>query len=59
VLVAASRLYQLRPHPVVALYLGLAHEARAERAAALEVYREGLRVAPGDSALRARAAALQ
>lgn len=59
VLVAAARLYQLRPHPTLALYLGLAHEARAERTLALNAYRNGLRFAPGDSALSARLAALQ
>jgi hypothetical protein len=59
VLVAASRLYRLQPHPTLALYLGLAHEARAERAAALNVYRAGLRLAPGDSALTARVAELR
>jgi hypothetical protein len=59
VLAAASRLYRVRPHPTLALYLGLAHEARAERAAALNAYRAGLRLAPRDSLLNARASALQ
>jgi protein O-mannosyl-transferase len=59
VLSEASRLYRLQPHPTLALYIGMAHEARAERAAALTAYRDGLRVAPGDSALSARAARLQ
>lgn len=59
VLVAASRLYRVRPHPTLALYLGLAHEARAERAAALKAYRAGLRLAPGDSALTAGVTRLQ
>ena len=59
VLAAASRLYRVGPHPTLALYLGLAHEARAERAAALSAYRAGLRLAPGDSVLTAHAAKLQ
>lgn len=59
VLSEASRLYRLQPHPTLALYIGMAHEARSERAAALDAYRDGLRVAPGDSALTARAARLQ
>ena len=58
VLAIASRLYRRRPHPRLALYLGLAHEARAERTAALEAYRAGLRIAPGDSLLGAHASAL-
>lgn len=55
VVAAASQLYRRRPHPTAALYLGLAHEARGERSAALDAYRAGLRVAPGDSALTVRA----
>lgn len=59
VLVAASRLYRRRPDPTSALYLGLAHEARGERAAALLAYRDGLRIAPNDSTLVARTAELE
>jgi hypothetical protein len=59
VLAAASRLYRVEPHPTLALYLGLAHEARAERGAALNAYRAGLRLAPGDSVLTAHATKLQ
>lgn len=59
VLAVASRLYRVAPHPTLALYLGLAHEARAERAAALTAYRAGLRLAPGDTALAAHVAKLQ
>ena len=59
VLVAASRLYGVGPHPTLALYLGLAHEARAERGAALNAYRAGLRLAPGDSVLTAHITKLQ
>jgi tetratricopeptide (TPR) repeat protein len=59
VLVTASRLYRVRPHPTVALYLGLAHEARGERAAALDAYRAGLSLAPGDSVLSAHVAQVQ
>jgi hypothetical protein len=59
VLAAASRLYRDGPHPTLALYLGLAHEARAERVAALNAYRDGLRLAPGDSVLTAHASKLQ
>jgi tetratricopeptide (TPR) repeat protein len=59
VLAAASRLYGAAPHPTLALYLGLAHEARAERAAALTAYRAGLRLAPGDTVLTAHVAKLQ
>ena len=59
VLSAASRLYRDGPHPTLALYLGLAHEARAERAAALAAYRAGLHLAPGDTVLAAHVASLQ
>ncbi|HKN69261.1 MAG TPA: glycosyltransferase family 39 protein [Gemmatimonadaceae bacterium] len=59
VLVVASRLYGVEPHPTLALYLGLAHEARAERGAALNAYRAGLRLAPGDSVLTAHVTKLQ
>jgi hypothetical protein len=59
VLVAASRLFRLQPHPTAALYVGMAHEARGEKEAALKAYQAGLRLAPGDSALAARAAELQ
>jgi tetratricopeptide (TPR) repeat protein len=59
VLAEASRLYQIRPHPTLALYMGLAYEARTNRRAALSAYRAGLQLAPRDSALTARLAALQ
>ena len=44
--------------PTAALFLGAAHEARGEPAAAEASYREGLRASPGDTALRRRLAVL-
>jgi hypothetical protein len=58
VLAAAQRLNAASPSAASALFIGLAHEARGNAVGALAAYRQGLRLAPTDSALLARAAVL-
>lgn len=59
VIAAGRRLMRETPSPTAALYLGRAHEMRGDTAAAASAYREGLRVAPADSALLLRLNALR
>jgi hypothetical protein len=40
------------------LFIGMAYEALRDTSAAAAAYRDGLRIAPADSSLAARAAAL-
>jgi tetratricopeptide (TPR) repeat protein len=58
VLAAARRLEATAPSARSSLFIGLSYEQLGDSTAALAAYREGLRVAPGDSALTARVAAL-
>jgi hypothetical protein len=58
VLAAGRRLFATSPSATAALFIGLAQETRGDTAGALASYRQGLRVAPADSALAARAAVL-
>jgi cytochrome c-type biogenesis protein CcmH/NrfG len=58
VLAAAQRLNAASPSAASALFIGLAHEARGDAMSALAAYRQGLRLAPTDSALLSRAAVL-
>jgi hypothetical protein len=58
VLAAGRRLFVTSPSATAALFIGLAQETRGDTAGALASYRQGLRVAPTDSALVARAAVL-
>jgi tetratricopeptide (TPR) repeat protein len=58
VLASARRLQTVAPSARASLFIGLAYEARGDSTAALAAYREGLRLAPRDSALTVRAAAL-
>ncbi|HYC51746.1 MAG TPA: tetratricopeptide repeat protein [Gemmatimonadaceae bacterium] len=59
VIVAARMLMTSSPSGAAALYLGIAHEVRGERSLATDAYRDGLRLAPSDSVLLQRLAALQ
>jgi tetratricopeptide (TPR) repeat protein len=58
VLATARRLHAVAPSARASLFIGLSYETLGDSAAALAAYREGLRAAPGDSALAARAAAV-
>jgi Flp pilus assembly protein TadD len=54
VVAAARRLMALTPSPTAVLFLGQAHAVRGDSAAAIAIYRDGLRAFPGDSVLRSR-----
>jgi hypothetical protein len=58
VLVAARRLSGAKPSARSALFVGMALEAKGDTAGARTAYRDGLRLAPQDSALLVHAAAL-
>ena len=58
VLATARRLNAVAPSARSSLFIGLSYETLGDSTAALMAYREGLRAAPGDSSLVARAAAL-
>ena len=58
VLAVGRRLFATSPSATAALFIGLAQETRGDVAGALASYRQGLRLAPADSALAARAAVL-
>jgi tetratricopeptide (TPR) repeat protein len=51
---ASSRLMREQPSVTAALFLGYAHERLGDKAAAMQAYSDGLRAAPGDSALQLR-----
>jgi hypothetical protein len=54
VIAAGQRLMSQAPSATAALFVGHAREQRGDKAGAMQAYREGLRVAPGDSALQMR-----
>jgi len=58
VLATARRLHAVAPSARSSLFIGLSYETLGDSTAALAAYRDGLRTAPGDSALAARTAAL-
>ena len=55
VLVAAQRLNARAPSARSALFIGMVHDLKGDSTAARAAYRDGLRIAPKDSALLARA----
>ena len=59
VLRAGGRLFAQAPIATTALYMGLAHELRGERAQAGERYRTALRLAPSDTIVQQRLAAFE
>jgi hypothetical protein len=54
VIAAGRRLFDSAPSTTAALFVGTAYEVKGDRAAALAMYRAGLRVAPMDAELLSR-----
>jgi hypothetical protein len=54
VIAAGRRLFEVAPSTTAALFVGTAYEVKGDDAAALEMYRAGLRVAPTDAELLSR-----